>query len=210
MPSLMRTVTGLVVSLMVLGGWMAAAHSAHSPVIMPLTDVELSGGSTTEVVVTVTDADGDELTLTARSSDPALARVSVSEQTLTLTGGVPGEATITVTADDGSDTATATFVVVTGQPAWEVVPTVSLGMFHSCKLGADGTVACWGSNVWGQLNGVPPSLFRVVSAGANHTCGLKPDGTVVCWGAEGAFVDDGQADVPAALTSTTFVAVSAG
>ena len=61
-----------------------------------------------------TDDDGDTLTLTAKSSDTAVATVSVATDgsSLTVTAKKVGTATITVTADDGKGgTATATFTV---------------------------------------------------------------------------------------------------
>jgi hypothetical protein len=66
---------------------------------------------------------------------------------------------------------------------------------HSCALMDDGSVACWGSNVSGEL-GIgtrAPSLTPVrvldlrgavaLSAGAQHTCAIMDDDTVRCWGA---------------------------
>ena len=61
-----------------------------------------------------TDADGDSLTITAKSSDTAVATVSVATDgsSLTVTAKKIGTATITVTADDGNGgTATASFTV---------------------------------------------------------------------------------------------------
>ena len=78
-----------------------------------------------------------------------------------------------------------------------------------CALLAEGTVACWGANDYGQLGigtasgpetcragwlGSPvpcsssplivPGLHGVVSiaAGAAHTCAALEDGSVRCWG----------------------------
>ncbi len=68
------------------------------------------------------------------------------------------------------------------------------GTAHTCALDDDGTVACWGSNSFGQLGDgstgdhltptVLPSLGAVVSiaAGDAHTCALLYDGSVQCWG----------------------------
>jgi hypothetical protein len=75
---------------------------------------------------------------------------------------------------------------------------------HSCALLADGTVWCWGENLWHQLgpkappsrvceginvpcspNPVPVGLSNVVAiaTGGAHSCALMTDGTVGCWGA---------------------------
>ena len=124
MHSLMRTVTSLVVSMMVLGGWVvpAAAIPNTPPVIAPLTDVVIGVDSLTELAVTVTDSNThNQHTVTATSSAPAIATVTVDAHTLTVTGQALGQATITVTADDGesesNSVATTTFGV-TVAPDW--------------------------------------------------------------------------------------------
>ena len=58
---------------------------------------------------------------------------------------------------------------------------IAAGLAHSCGLKRDGRVACWGSNVSGQIT-PPDGAFIQVAAGGNHSCGLKRDGRVVCWG----------------------------
>ena len=69
------------------------------------------------------------------------------------------------------------------------------GREHACALLADGSVACWGGNRYGQVgNGtlvstvlepfvVPlPSAAVSVDAGDRHTCAALDDGRVYCWG----------------------------
>lgn len=60
-------------------------------------------------------------------------------------------------------------------------PSVSAGGTHSCGVKADGTIACWGDNAFGQSD-APAGAFVQVSAGGNHSCGVKDDGTLTCWG----------------------------
>lgn len=71
---------------------------------------------------------------------------------------------------------------------------VSVGALHACALNADGTVACWGANGFGQLgNGattgsnVPVSVQPLldaesISAGDVATCAVRRTGALSCWG----------------------------
>lgn len=61
--------------------------------------------------------------------------------------------------------------------------TVAAGANHSLGVKADGTVAAWGYNCYGQST-VPAGLsgVREVSAGVFHNLALKSDGTVATWG----------------------------
>jgi alpha-tubulin suppressor-like RCC1 family protein len=76
---------------------------------------------------------------------------------------------------------------------------VSAGITHTCALLDDGTVACWGSNSWGELGDgstapharpahvtdaatrTPMSGFTQIVTGSTATCGLR-GGDVYCWG----------------------------
>lgn len=201
----LRTVTSLVVSLMILGGWVvpAAADWNHSPVIGPLTDVVVGVDGLAELTDTVTDENiGQQPTLTATSSAPAIATVAVDGYTLTVTGQALGQATITVTADDGYDTTTTTFGV-TVAPDW-ALSAVSAGDQHTCGLQVNGTADCWGDNAYNQVSNTPAAPFLVVSAGWYHTCGTHTDGTVECWGA------NWYNQVGGTPATATFRAVSAG
>lgn len=72
---------------------------------------------------------------------------------------------------------------------------LSLGPGHSCAIGHDGALWCWGANAAGQLGAGPggdqvrpvavPGLARVasVAAGTEHTCAVRADSQVFCWGA---------------------------
>jgi hypothetical protein len=81
---------------------------------------------------------------------------------------------------------------------------LTVGIRHACGLRADGTITCWGSNTYGQLN-VPPGTYQAVNSGNFTPCAIRTDGTVVCWGR-----DNGQQVTLAALQSGTFTQVSSG
>jgi hypothetical protein len=78
---------------------------------------------------------------------------------------------------------------------------ISSGYYHTCGLQSNGTLACWGSNSFGEI--IPPNgLFTQVSTGRWHTCGIKSDGILACWG----YDIYGQSTPPVG----TFTRVSAG
>ena len=90
---------------------------------------------------------------------------------------------------------------------------VSSGNEHTCGLGTNGAVDCWGDDTDGQAS-PPEGIFTQISAGGFHTCGIREaDRAVECWGNN----DEGQTDTPppvAVVGGTsiwdTFAAVSAG
>ncbi|AFY03433.1 hypothetical protein Bdt_3760 [Bdellovibrio bacteriovorus str. Tiberius] len=72
---------------------------------------------------------------------------------------------------------------------------LSAGANHTCQLKADGSVWCWGRNVWGELgNGTntdstapvsvldPGVHYDSISVTDNFACGLTSQGAVRCWG----------------------------
>ena len=77
---------------------------------------------------------------------------------------------------------------------------ISGGSNHTCVRRSDGTIACWGSNQFGQIgdgslgNNRPAAVpvrdindARMVAAGSTHTCAIRMagDATVACWGGNG-------------------------
>ena len=78
---------------------------------------------------------------------------------------------------------------------------ISAGRYHTCGLGTDGYVGCWGDD-WNGSTMPPDGTFSSVSASEYHTCGVRTDGTVACWGSD----SDGQATPP----EGEFASVSAG
>ena len=58
---------------------------------------------------------------------------------------------------------------------------LAAGGSHTCALRTDGSIACWGSNYWGESS-PPAGTFKQVVAGGSFTCALRTDGTPQCWG----------------------------
>ena len=93
-------------------------------------------------------------------------------------------------------TPTLTGDLGTGRTAVDL--SVGTGQSHSCAVLDNGSVACWGHNMFGQLGdgtigtGDPkPSLTGSfgagrtavsVTTGVDHTCALLDNGSVSCWG----------------------------
>lgn len=91
-----------------------------------------------------------------------------------------------------SANSTAAFTTPVAPPAgWSAV---SAGLQHTCALGSDATLWCWGYNSDGQLGSnaaiTSPTPSKVgiasnwtsVSAGDDSTCGVQSNGTLWCWG----------------------------
>ena len=79
---------------------------------------------------------------------------------------------------------------------------ISAGSDHTCGVGTDGYVGCWGSDLFGKAS-PPDGEFSFVAAGWSHTCGVRADGTVACWGGG----DDAEETMP---PRGQFISVSAG
>lgn len=90
------------------------------------------------------------------------------------------------------------FVDLTASGAYAYSESGSL----TCGLRTNGSIACWGDDVFGLLD-PPAGEFVQVSAGAEHACALTKDGHVACWGGDPGYHER----LPA---EGGFVAVSAG
>lgn len=106
-------------------------------------------------------------------------------------------------------------------PGLSNIRAIAAGHYFACALQADGTVACWGSDEYGQIGSAPqamcgfpcsptpsvvPNLGNVtaITAGDEFACALIADGTVRCWG----FNADGQLGDGTTVNSMAPVAVS--
>jgi alpha-tubulin suppressor-like RCC1 family protein len=79
------------------------------------------------------------------------------------------------------------------------------GQHHSLGLRADGSIAAWGYNYFGQCDvPFPNNGFVAVAAGSGHNLALKTDGSIAAWG----YDRYGQCAVP--LPNSGFLAIAAG
>ena len=99
---------------------------------LPLPDLTgLEAGETRDISLdgVFTDADGDSLTITATSSDQAIATAAVNadQSRLTVAGAAQGDATITVTAQDPDGNRVSDGFTVSVEPAPDAPEPVSPG-----------------------------------------------------------------------------------
>jgi len=131
---------------------------------------------------------------------------------------------------DGSTQQRSTPVPVLGLESG--VTQLALGFSHSCALLEDGSVRCWGQDIYGQLgdgdsndNGnsnVPIAITSLgtsvtaISAGFRHSCAILSDGELRCWGSNlhGQLGDGSQTDrfapTPVSSLGSGVIAVAAG
>lgn len=175
-----------------------------------------------QIMAEVFSAEGkiDAPTITWRSSNPDV--VSVTSNGV-VRGLVVGQATITATSGDKSDT---TEVSVVDSVA-DGVLSVAVGRAHACALNGRGEAYCWGQGrlqQWGEAFSEQGALklhkvdttqrFKTLAAGDSHTCGLTVAGAVYCWGrGEQGQLGDGQSTnraTPVKIASElSFVSLSA-
>jgi alpha-tubulin suppressor-like RCC1 family protein len=129
---------------------------------------------------------------------------------------------------NGSTTSSTTPVTVLGIKS---PISLSTGGVHSCAVLSsgpgdgfiNGTVRCWGNNVYGQLgngtsgrntNSSTPVIVTgvsnavSVSAGMDHSCAVLQGGSVMCWGASSLSVPGtGTPETVAGISSATSVSV---
>ncbi len=121
-----------------------------------------SGTSQVSLSGVFSDADGDDLTVTADSSDDSVATVSVSadHSTLTVSAQARGTATVTVTADDGNGgTAQDSFTVTV-----KAAPVVAAAIADVSELEIDATHDVSLSGVFSDADG---DSLTVTAASSN-------------------------------------------
>jgi hypothetical protein len=53
---------------------------------------------------------------------------------------------------------------------------------HHCGLRTDGTVDCWGDELYTVISDVPAGVFIDITAGSSFACALDVAGEATCWG----------------------------
>ncbi|WP_420635251.1 Ig-like domain-containing protein [Candidatus Palauibacter sp.] len=160
----------------------------RSPLVVdaiPATDVPIGQLANVDVAPYFRDPDGDELTFTAVSGDPLVARVSVSGSAVTLEGRSRGTVEVAVTANDGDGlSATQRFEVTAGAAL-----TLALGVAQAIE-GVDARLEV----VLAEAAAAPLTLSYTLGLDASH---LTDD-------AEAAdYFANGSVEVPAGASGTT-------
>ena len=146
--------------------------------ISDITGLEPDDTQNVSLAGVFTDADSDPLTITAKSSDTAVATVSVASDgtSLTITALKAGTATITVTADDGNEgTVSDTFDVTVDEP--NNAPTVASAITDISGLEPDDTRQVSLSGVFSDADsdtltitvGSSKNAVAVATVNATHT-----------------------------------------
>ncbi|KPA09952.1 F-box associated region domain protein [Candidatus Magnetomorum sp. HK-1] len=185
-------------------------NTSDAPVISSIDDQStIVSTATSPINLTVTDVDGDNLTLTAFSSDTDLVAIenmtfsgTTANRTLTITPAtsVIGSVTITILVSDSQGlTSTSDFVLTIMPEIAYPVTKFSGGSFQSLMMKSDGTVWAWGYNTQGQIgDGTTTERHSPVqtndltdavdiSGGRFYSLALKSDGNVWGWGENGYY-----------------------
>ncbi len=163
-----------------------------SGAIADVTIVNESGTKEVSLTGVFDDADGDSLTVSAASSDEAVAAVSVSSggSSLTVTAKARGRATITVTADDGNGGTVSDAFAVTVKAA----PVVASAIADMSGLEEGSTRDVSLSGVFSDADGDALTITAVSSDETRATVSVLADGSKLTL--------SGVADGTAAITVT--------
>ena len=115
-----RTLIVVLLYIFSSNKWLpVTAQGNQLPTISNVLPQVVEVGQSISVAISYSDPDGDAVTVSSVSDNPAVASVTQSAaQTLTVVGVTPGSANITVTVDDGrGGIANTTFPVTVNPPA---------------------------------------------------------------------------------------------
>jgi alpha-tubulin suppressor-like RCC1 family protein len=192
----------------------------------------LTDGTTYTFRVRAIDAMGNDSAWSA-SSNPVTPLGAIVAGGLGHTCALPGNGTVRCWGNDdrgqlGNGSGNVNSLTPVTVAGITTATSVGAGTRFACAGLADGTVRCWGSNVYGQLgNGtlvasssspVPVTGITTadaVTVGAFHACARLTDGTLRCWGwnQDGQLGNgtQGSSTTPVPVTGiTTAVTVAAG
>ncbi len=146
-----------------------------SSAVADATIVSESGTRQVSLSGVFADADGDELTVTASSSDESVATVSVAadQSTLTVSANSRGTATITVNASDGGGGAVEDSFTVTVKSA----PTVASALADVSGLEAGASRDVSLSEVFSDADGDSLTVTASSSDDAKSTVSVSADGS---------------------------------
>ena len=168
----------------------------------PTTTTTTSTTSTTTTTTTTTSAPTTTTTTTTTEPPPTTAAPTTSPPPPPSTAAPPPPTAAAQTAPPPSTAPPPTQPPTTAPPPPTTLPpnratAIAAGQDHSCALHQDGTISCWGNNLYGQLgngqgeSGVislsPVQVLSITDAtaitkGTYHSCALHRRGTISCWG----------------------------